>query len=186
MDWNDQTKARLRALWGEGMTTPKIGKELGCSKNAVVSMARRMDLPARPSPIRAAGEGPNVAKPRRAHPGAATLPPLSTESAGAPSPLPTPRPLPAPPASTPLAVPSGSPLSPSSPGLAPRPAPAPSAPPRPAFVRPSRECCWPIGEPGDKAFRFCEDPAVPGKPYCPDHQRKAFVPAPRRQDHYAA
>lgn len=34
------------------------------------------------------------------------------------------------------------------------------------------ECCWPIGEPGTKAFRYCDDVApVPGKPYCEAHTR---------------
>lgn len=187
MDWNDQTKARLRALWAEGVTTAEIGRRLGCSKSAIVGMAHRMDLPARPSPIRAAGQGPNAAKPRRAHAGAATPPPLSTASAEAapvrvgytpaaaplgglrPAPGVPPSPLPTP------ALPQARP-----------PAPSPVAPPRPAFVRPSSECCWPIGEPGTKGFRFCGDPSIPGKSYCPPHRDKAFVATRPRADQYAS
>lgn len=36
-------------------------------------------------------------------------------------------------------------------------------------------CCWPIGHPGTKAFRFCEDPSEVGKPYCLAHCKIAFV-----------
>jgi len=182
MDWNDQTKARLRTLWGEGVATAEIGRRMGCSKNAIVGMAHRMDLPARPSPIHAAGQRANVAKPRRAHAGATTLPPLSTASdEAAPVRI----------GYTPAAAPLGG-LRPA-PGVPPSPLPTPalpqarpSAPPRPAFVRPSRECCWPIGEPGDKAFRFCGDAAQPGKPYCDAHHQRAFVPKRTRPDQYAA
>jgi len=35
-------------------------------------------------------------------------------------------------------------------------------------------CCWPIGSPRTKAFRFCEAPSKPGKPYCADHYGKAY------------
>jgi len=187
MDWNDQTKARLRALWAEGVTTPKIGAQLGCSKNAVVGMARRMDLPTRPSPIRAAGEGANVAKPRRAYAGAATLPPLSTASAEA-----APVRIGYAPAAAPLGGLRPAPELPPSPLPTPElpqarpPAPPPVASPRPAFVRPSLECCWPIGEPGTKGFRFCGDPSISGKSYCPHHHGKAFVATRPRADHYAA
>jgi GcrA cell cycle regulator len=52
MDWNEETIARIRALWAEGHTTAEIGRRMGISKNAVVGKAHRLNLPARPSPIR--------------------------------------------------------------------------------------------------------------------------------------
>ena len=52
MDWNDDTIARIRALWAEGHSTAEIGRRMGISKNAVVGKAHRLNLPARPSPIR--------------------------------------------------------------------------------------------------------------------------------------
>ena len=56
MDWTDQVIARLRALWDEGHSTAEIGERLGCSKNAVIGKAHRLELPPRQSPIiRAAG-----------------------------------------------------------------------------------------------------------------------------------
>lgn len=37
-------------------------------------------------------------------------------------------------------------------------------------------CCWPIGEPGAKDFRFCDDASPAGKPYCGEHAKLAYVP----------
>ena len=37
------------------------------------------------------------------------------------------------------------------------------------------QCCWPIGEPGTRTFHFCDVPSAPGRPYCPDHARHAYV-----------
>ena len=58
MEWAEETIVRLRTLWDEGLSTAEIGRRLGVSKNAVVGKAHRLDLPARPSPIRRDGSGP--------------------------------------------------------------------------------------------------------------------------------
>src|SRR4051794_30718044 len=64
MDWNEETIARIRALWAEGHTTAEIGRRMGISKNAVVGKAHRLNLPARPSPVRRApGEKARAAWP---------------------------------------------------------------------------------------------------------------------------
>ena len=36
-------------------------------------------------------------------------------------------------------------------------------------------CSWPVGDPGSEDFRFCGEPAVPGKPYCQPHCKIAYV-----------
>ena len=36
-------------------------------------------------------------------------------------------------------------------------------------------CCWPIGDPGSSSFQFCEQPTLPGKPYCQEHANRAYV-----------
>jgi GcrA cell cycle regulator len=48
--------------------------------------------------------------------------------------------------------------------------------------RPAPSCCWPIGEPGTKTFRFCDDISLPGKPYCDDHAKLAYVRIRDRKD----
>jgi GcrA cell cycle regulator len=170
MVWDDETIRLLRDLWTQGHSTAEIGRRLSVSKNAIVGKAHRLDLEARPSPIRRDVVKPaadrSASYPRMAGP---TLPPLA--SANAPTLLP----------------PSGQtnvqPLR-SLAGLGPRPmAPAPAAPPAsrpampaaPVYTRRSASCCWPIGEPGTKTFRFCDDTSVPGKPYCDEHARLAYV-----------
>jgi len=76
---------------------------------------------------------------------------------------------------------------PSPPVAAPRPVPAPppprvqTPPPRP-YGR-VITCCWPIGEPGTRSFRFCDAESVPGKPYCSEHAQLAYVKVrDRRED----
>jgi len=36
-------------------------------------------------------------------------------------------------------------------------------------------CSLPIGNTGDKSFRFCDAPPVPGKPYCAEHAQMAYI-----------
>ena len=54
-EWTDDTIRELRQLWSEGHSTAEIGRRMGVTKNAVVGKAHRLDLPARPSPIRTGG-----------------------------------------------------------------------------------------------------------------------------------
>ena len=137
MDWNDEAIARLRALWDEGHSTAEIGRRMGVTKNAIVGKAHRLELPARPSPIRRAADPAHVA--RRDQVRRATGPTLPATQASAAQPwtrilqpprirtrawLPRPpvppsssapsrRPVP-PPASRPAAGPSASPARPAS------------------------------------------------------------------------
>ncbi len=76
MEWSDDIINQLRALWAEGHSTAEIGRRLGVTKNAIVGKAHRLDLPARPSPIR---RDPDAAPVRRAtvrRVEGPTLPPL--------------------------------------------------------------------------------------------------------------
>ena len=161
-EWNDSTVQRLRALWAEGHSTAEIGRRLGVSKNAVVGKSHRLDLTARPSPIKApgCGNGSRVRRPR-----CPTLAELQGRAACEPSAPPTVR--------------AHSPP--------PRPIPAPVArdlpilPPPVAALRGNHPCCWPIGEPGESGFRFCNELIVEGKPYCPEHCDTAYPRWRRRR-----
>ncbi len=175
MEWNEEIIARLRGLWSEGLSTAEIGRRMGISKNAVVGKAHRLNLPPRPSPIRRDGAAPGNAPPRSAPPRrmtGPTLPPLPAvpgQAAGTT----------APPPAAPVTV---------------RPAPRPALPvSRPVAVRPApfrsgrmASCCWPIGEPGTKAFHFCDAEALAGKPYCAAHAQLAYVKVRDRRDDAAA
>ncbi|MBV1795981.1 GcrA family cell cycle regulator [Siccirubricoccus sp. G192] len=164
MDWTAEAIDQLRGFWAEGHSTAEIGRRMGISKNAVVGKAHRLDLPARPSPIRREAEG----------------------AAGAPS-VPQSRRLPAPREAAPRRP---EPALASAPAAARMPAAAPTqnAPAASAVVRPfprlsTRSCCWPLGEPGTPESRFCEAAALTGKPYCTDHAAVAYVKArDRRED----
>jgi GcrA cell cycle regulator len=168
MEWAEETIVRLRALWDEGHSTAEIGRRLGVTKNAVVGKAHRLDLPARPSPIRRDGSGsaPRRTTPRRV--AGSTLPPLSS--------------------TTPMmAAGHTSPMMAHVATTAPKPmhvAPAARvAPPAPRPYGRVVTCCWPIGEPGTRSFRFCDTSSEPGKPYCSDHARLAYVKVrDRRED----
>ena len=196
MEWTEETIARLKSLWAEGHSTAEIGRRMGVSKNAVVGKAHRLNLPARPSPIRRpTGDGvAKVASPRRVT--GSTLPPLpaseaalSTASApvaAAPVQAP-PRPAPAPmrpAAPAPAAVAPHVSLPPIS---APEPVRAPALRPVTTSRASSRfsTCCWPIGEPGKPSFRFCDADAMGGKPYCSEHAALAYVKIRDRREEAA-
>lgn len=150
MEWSDETIARLRELWAEGHSTAEIGRRMGISKNAVVGKAHRLNLTARPSPIRRDGEAavPRPVTPRRVV--GPTLPPLPVAPASDPRLAPAPAPV----------------VEPVRPALV-RPVAAPRSR--------SQTCCWPLGEPGTSSFHFCGAEAVPGKPYCAEHAALAYV-----------
>ena len=166
MEWAEETIVRLRELWAEGHSTAEIGRRLGVSKNAVVGKAHRLDLSARPSPIRREGE--YVPAPRRPklRPTGPTLPPLPCTCVGGVAPV----------EASPVRV-----------AIAPRVQPRQPPPPRlqPPPPRPYGRvitCCWPIGEPGTRGFRFCDAESVPGKPYCADHAQLAYVKVKDRRE----
>ena len=156
--WTDVAKARLRNLWQEGLSTAEIGRRLNVSKNSVIGQAHRLDLPKRPYPIkysdgqkrRRTSAPPHPHMPARLRDVAcvqqsSTVPDPEHEA-----------------------------------GVS----PATTAPDKPSGMVTSSaripsyriaECCWPIGDPGTSNFRFCDAPALPGKPYCAAHARLAYL-----------
>ena len=54
-DWTPKAIAKLRRLWVEGLSTAAIGREIGVSKNSIISKAHRLRLAGRADPIRRSG-----------------------------------------------------------------------------------------------------------------------------------
>jgi GcrA cell cycle regulator len=128
-DWSEDLMAKLRYWWSHETqpSAAEIGRQLGKSKNAVVGKAHRLDLPARPSPIRvrqadgSVAPNPHYARQRVPVPKAATLPPLKS--------------LAAPPVLFAATVTVAKPAA-------------------PAARMVKRECCWPTSN--GRPWTFCE------------------------------
>jgi GcrA cell cycle regulator len=155
MDWTEDAIATLRQLWAEGLSTAEIGRRMGISKNAVVGKAHRLNLAPRPSPIRRVpGAAPSPRPARRA--ARPAMPRPSPMMAGTPMPV-------RPPVE--------------------RPAPVVAIrPPPPPLRLGNSACCWPLGDPGTPAFRFCGAQALLGKPYCAEHASVAYVRVKDRRE----
>ena len=161
-EWTDTTLDRLRTLWDEGHSTAEIGRRMGVSKNAVVGKAHRLNLSPRPSPIRPANPSACKRPPaRRPVPKLADIMPIM--SAAQPVA-----------ASVMHAAPAASLLATAAPVT------VTSDAPRPAQEGRTHPCCWPIGDPGTPAFRFCDADAPLGKPYCMEHASLAYTKARHR------
>ncbi|MBP5399158.1 MAG: hypothetical protein J6Y53_01915 [Alphaproteobacteria bacterium] len=52
MAWTDKMVEDLKVMWKQGLTTGEIGRRLGVSKNSIVGKVHRLQLDARPSPIK--------------------------------------------------------------------------------------------------------------------------------------
>jgi len=160
MEWTEEAIAKLSSAWAEGLSTAEIGRQMGISKNAVVGKAHRLELESRPSPIRRDGER----TPRRRLPRRAVGPTLPVLSGSADARLPE---------VAEAAAPAEAERAPPMLRSVPTPRPAPRVTP----------CCWPIGEPGTRSFRFCDMGAMTGKPYCEEHAALAYVKVrDRRED----
>lgn len=177
-NWNDDKIAQLRKLWADGLSTRLIAVQLRTTKYSVIGKAHRLDLPARPSPIRHGGMPKPVAAKRLGK--RPSLPELKVSAAE----IDAARPIVG-------SVPSGAPAEPAEPGYIvladgytiPKNLPYP----RRLFMSELsagriRECVYPSGTPGRPDFDFCCEPAVPGRPYCPRHCAVCYEQRPSRTE----
>jgi GcrA cell cycle regulator len=145
--WPDERRELLALWWAEGVTTAEIGRRLGCSKNSVIGRAHREDLELRPNAITGVIVRPDFRiKARKSPKQDDPQRPPGAWTEKAAHPV----------------------------CLAPPPPPVVVVPVVRTAAR-VRQCCWPIGTPGTKTFRFCAATAR-RDPYCDAHRAIAYLP----------
>lgn len=163
--WTEERVARLKQLWGTGLTTENIAVTLSTefpdlpelTRNAVIGKANRLGLAKKHGRQRSSRKKISTQPPSA---------PATTEVVADELPV--------------TEAPEASAET-----LAPTP-PDPSAPP-PGALPWHRRCQFPIGHPGEADFRYCDHETLPGKPYCDYHCGVAYragsavVPPPPRE-----
>ena len=65
MAWTEDKIKKLKKLWQAGKATAEIAKALGMSKNSIIGKVHRLDLAARPSPIKTEQKPQRKASPKK-------------------------------------------------------------------------------------------------------------------------
>ena len=198
MAWTDKMVEDLKIMWKQGLTTGEIGKRLGVSKNSIVGKVHRLQLEARPSPIKKKEEVENNAQPKAA----------ATEPAKAQEPKKEKKVTkaepkaelknkakievqPKPEAVKPVIAEKkivveekkepekNKPTSVSAPVKTFVPKPAAPAKTYNGNAKltdlDNHTCRWPIGDPKDENFHFCGRKVRMGQTYCEEHAALAYV-----------
>lgn len=160
LKWTPEEDAILYQLWVvEGLPTVPVAERMGKTRNAVIGRAHRLGFPPRPSPI-----GIRLAEAeqkrreaerekRRLAREARELLLLEKFAVVKPQPQPKHR----------VVVKQM------------------VTQPTPVVTRRSEPCCYPIGEPGNRNFRYCDEPTKPGKSYCQEHYDLCIRVVPARE-----
>lgn len=154
--WTPTADAKLRAHWRAGMLTSTIAVMLYTTKNSVIGRAHRLGLPARKNPIAGRISRPRVERAPRFY-----APRVAAERVPFEEPAPQP-----PPRREPEPIEAAAAPSAQNPE-------AESQPYRP-FILPPGRCQWIAGQPSADDACKCGQRSVPGRPYCPDHEAKAY------------
>ena len=181
MPWTDEMIERLKKMWEEGLSTGEIGKRLGVSKNSIVGKVHRLQLVARPSPIKK--KNPNEApkakpatKPaqKNAKPTAVKTEPKVKEVAQEPELV-----------QKKQSQPQATPVKKNTPDKETEAfmnvsIPVVQTPKKPGDKvtvtdLDNHTCRWPIGDPKDENFHFCGAPVRIGQTYCEEHAAVAYV-----------
>jgi GcrA cell cycle regulator len=160
-DWSDETVARLKDLYKEGLSCNQIGYRIGTTRNAVIGKLHRIGLskgrhPATPRILKPKKE-PSIAQPKAPF----RIRPVETEIGHPNSPYDRARIR-----QETKAIPI-------------------EAPPEPRGDKPTliqlkpRDCRWPYGDPRDlESFHFCGQPRAGEGWYCAGHAKQAVAPRP--------
>ena len=171
MSWTSDEDHVLRRLWADGLSAKNIADKLGCTKNAIIGRAHRLQLPQRPSPIKARDGQPIVTRTKIvADKPVKVMETQHTREPVAKRPVPPPRP----------AVPRLAPAP-----LLPRLERLPLKAPTPnKFSGPT--CHFPMwGNKQRPTHVYCDAPRLEGKAYCLQHAARCFEPGRHRRDRAA-
>ena len=184
MPWTDDMVESLKKMWEDGLSTGEIGKRLGVSKNSIVGKVHRLQLTARPSPIKKkdSEETAPKTKIKSTEKAAKTASPKPESNTPKESPAPK---EPAKKAETPKIEPKQNPETkqPKEKGTDAYinvSIPVIHSPKKPGDKMTvvdldNHTCRWPIGDPKDENFHFCGAPVRIGQTYCEEHAAIAYV-----------
>ncbi len=148
MAWTDEMVENLKKMWKQGLTTNEIAKQLGVSKNSIVGKVHRLNLTARPSPIKKKEETAS-AKPTVAET-SSKIPVNKTTQKSSPYTETGTKPVSFEKSSTNSACLKLTELD-------------------------NHTCRWPVGDPRDDGFCFCGKKIRSGQTYCEEHAALAYV-----------
>ena len=198
MAWTDKMVEDLKIMWKQGLTTGEIGKRLGVSKNSIVGKVHRLQVGARPPPIKKKEEVENNAqhKSATAEPAKAQEPKkdkkvTKTEPKAETKNKIEVQPKPEVTVIKPAAAEKKNVVEEKKEPEKPKPAPV-SAPVKTFVSKPAapaktyngnakltdldnHTCRWPIGDPKDENFHFCGRKVRMGQTYCEEHAALAYV-----------
>ena len=157
MSWTEERMQALSELWAQGLSASQIASKLGgVTRNAVIGKAHRMGLQCRPSPIRTGGSSSRSR--RRAADRRAASKVLATTVVGQ---------------GVFQDMPYNDPNEIEE--MTPPPVEVNGKDTSAAQIAHVGSCAWPIGDPGDENFCFCDQDSAPGRPYCMDHCDQAYI-----------
>lgn len=161
MSWTDERVETLKKLWAEGLSAAQIaGRIGGVTRNAVIGKVHRLGLSGRATTMRMKSSRPRV----RAQTAKRLAKPRFAQPAGNP-------------VLRALYSPDAEPFVPMLEEIV-----VPLAERKYIVTLADCDCRWPIGDPQDADFHFCNGKKVTGLPYCEPHARRAFQPPqPRRR-----
>ena len=147
MAWTEEMINDLKQMWKDGLTTNEIAKRLGVSKNSIVGKVHRLNLKARPSPIKKKEEVTTAETP--------VVKEEKEEKAKT--------------ASKKLKKVSITPVN-----IA-KPKEAKKDQHLKLTELDNHTCRWPLGDPRDDNFCFCGKAVRGGQTYCEEHSAIAYV-----------
>ena len=182
MAWTDKMVEDLKIMWKQGLTTGEIGRRLGVSKNSIVGKVHRLQLDARPSPIKRKNEpenktgdlfAPKTNKKEKAPEEKKTAAPIKQEPK-----------IEKPAAKEKIAAPKPAKektteeknIDISSKFFLKQPTVSKEFNGNAMLIDLDNHTCrWPLGDPKDDNFRFCGRKVRIGQTYCEEHSALAYV-----------